>query len=254
MGVPLFKANREGVELTSYGCVFCKFAEDYERKFHLMMDDIDELKKAESKIISLSVSTGLFNVISREAILEFNDRSKLGARVEIGRTQVDHFCEEALLNKACDFALLNNPVKYPSLLSVPLHKDMQFLWVPENSELAAKGEIECADFAGADLVCLQQNEYVSTGTYADRLQHPPYSCNLYFVDEMIEVLEVSMRSGSYGIVPRSHVQAFLGNGYVGVPIKDITWGFSVAYRQDRELSPWDEEFLAHLSTLSTFYC
>lgn len=254
MGVPLFKADREGTALTPYGCVFLDFAKKYEREFSSMVDEIDKLKKMESKTISVSVSTGLFNVISREDILGFNECSKTDARVEIGRTQVDHLCEEALMNKACDFALLNNPVKYAAFLSVPLHKDMQFLWVPEDSPLASKKEVECADFAGMDLVCLEQSEYVSTGTYAEKLQLPPYSCHLYFVDEMIEVLEISMRRGVFGIVPRPHAQMFLGNGYVGVPIRDITWGFSVAYRRDRELSPWDEEFLGYLSTLSTFYC
>lgn len=254
VGVSLFKAGREGVALTQYGRVVCEFAKGYEREFRLMMDEIDKLKKTESKTISLSVSTGLFNDFSREDILGFNDCSKTGAKVELGRTQPDHFCEEALLNKACDFALLNSPVTNASFLSIPLHKDMQFLWVPEDSPLAAKEEVECADFAGADLVCLERSEYVSTEAYADMLREPPYSCNLYFVDEMIEVLEISMRRGAYGIVPRPHVLAFLGNGYVGVPIRDITRGCSVAYRRDRELSSWDEDFLAYLSTLATFYC
>lgn len=254
MGVPLFKADREGTALTQYGRVVCDFAKRYEHEFYSMMDEIDQLKKAESKTISLSVSTGLFNDFSREEILGFNEYSRTGARVELGRTQPDHFCEEALLSKACDFALLNNPIKNTAFLSVPLYKDMQFLWMPEGSPLAAQEEVECIDFAGANLVCLEQSEYVSTEAYADKLREPPYSCDLYFVDEMIEVIEISMRRGVYGIVPRSHVLAFPNIGYVGVPIKDLTRGFSVAYRRDRELSPWDEEFLAYLSTLSKFYC
>ncbi|WP_294438659.1 LysR family transcriptional regulator [uncultured Slackia sp.] len=254
IGVPLFKADREGTALTQYGRVVCEFAKTYELEFSQMMDEIDRIKKMESKTISLSVSTGLFNDLSREDILGFNECSKTGAKVVLGRTQPDHFCEEALLNKACDFAFLNNPVKNAAFLSVPLHKDMQFLWTPEDSPLAAKNEVECIDFAGADLVCLEQSEYVSTEEYADKLREPPYSCNLYFVDEMIEVIEISMRRRAYGIVPRPHVMAFSGNGYVGVPIRDLTRGFSVAYRRDRELSPWDEEFLAYLSSRSMFYC
>lgn len=63
-----------------------------------------------------------------------------------------------------------------------------------------------------------------------------------------------MDRGTMAITVRSHVHSFPHEGYVGVPIEDAPWGFSVAYRRDRLLSRWVEAFLAYLSSLATFYC
>ncbi|WP_172623402.1 LysR family transcriptional regulator [Arabiibacter massiliensis] len=254
MGVPLFKGDHDGTVLTDFGRVLYRFSLSFECDYAEMMDEMEKLRRRQSRSISLSVSTGLFNVMSRETILSFNERSETGARVEIMRTMVDYDCEEALRDKACDFALLNNPINHRSLLSVPLHKDMLFLWTSADSPLARKATVRSTDLAGMDLVCLAPNEYVTSRGYASRLLEPPLSCSLYYVDEMIEVLEMAMRRGVSSITPRSHVGSFPHEGYVGVPIEDITWGFSVAYRQDRDLSPWDEEFLAFLGSHATFYC
>lgn len=254
IGVPLFKGDHEGTTLTEYGNVFYRFAQDFERRYDFTMDEIEKLRRKESRSILMSVSTGLFNVMSRETLLRFNEETKTGANVSILRTMVDHDCESCLLDKACDFALLNNPVDHRELLSVPLHKDTMFLWASSRSPLAQIPSVTSLDLAGMDLVCLTPDEYVASRNLVSKLAEPPIGCILHPVDQMIEVLETAMRQGIAAVTVRSHVSAFAHEGYVGIPIEDITWGFSVAYRQDRNLSPWDEELLSFLSTRATFYC
>ena len=254
MGVPLFKGDHDGTVLTPYGRIFYQFALSFESGYDAAMDEIEKLRRQESKTMLLSVSTGLFNVMSREALLQFNETASTGARIEILRTMVDYDCESYLLDKACDFALLNNPVDHHALLSVPLHKDTMFLWVSSASPLARKKTVRCADLAGMHLVCLTPSEYVASRNYVAKLAEPSIGCTLYPVDEMIEVLELAMKRNIAAVTVRSHVSAFPNEGYVGIPIEDLTWGFSIAYRQDRRLSPWDEDFLAFASAHAAFYC
>lgn len=254
VGVPLFKGDHEGTVLTDYGRVFYRFALSFEQGYESTMEEIEKLRRKESKSILVSVSTGLFNVIPREVLLGFNETARTGAHVEISRTMVDYDCESCLLDKACDFALLNNPIDHRMLSSVPLHKDTMFLWLSADSPMAAWPSVTSADLEGMHLVCLAPDEYVTSRNLVAKLAGPAVGCTLYPVDEMIEVLELAMRRGIAAVAVRSHVDAFPNEGYVGVPIEDLTWGFSVAYRQDRDLSSWDQEFLSFLSSHALFYC
>lgn len=254
IGVPLLKADHEGVSLTEYGAVFYRFSTSFESQYDSMIDEIEKIRRKESRTIALSVSTGLFNVIPREVFSLFNETSKTGAHVDILRTMVDHDCESCLVDRICDFALLNDPVDHRTLLSVPLHKDTMFLWVASDSPLGGKDVVTSADLQGMDLVCLAPNEYVTSRNFVNRLSSPPLSCTFHHADEMIEVLELSMKRGIPAVTVRSHVGAFRHEGYVGIPIKDMVWGFSIAYRQDRILSSWDEEFLSFIGSYAAFHC
>ena len=109
VGVPLFKAGREGVALTQYGRVVCEFAKGYEREFRLMMDEIDKLKKTESKTISLSVSTGLFNDFSREDILGFNDCSKNGRESRTWQNAAGPFLRRGATEQSVRFRAAQQP-------------------------------------------------------------------------------------------------------------------------------------------------
>lgn len=254
MGVPLFEADRKGVRLTEYGHVFCSFSRMFEERHRAMMDEIEQMRRREERAVTLAASTGLFNVITREDICAFSERNAWGARVKILRAVLDRDCETMLLEKACDFALLNNPICNEQLVTVPLHKDMMFFWVPAAHPLAVRGTASLADAEGCEVACLSPDEYVSLVPVAERLAREAPGCSLSYADQMIEVFERAMDRGTMSITVRSHVHSFPHEGYVGVPIEDAPWGFSVAYRRDRLLSRWDEAFLAYLSSLATFYC
>ena len=60
------------------------------------------------------------------------------------------------------------------------------------------------------------------------------SCKLHYEDEVVAVMENAMRLHVPGFLPRQHAEAFTREGYVARPIKDIIWGFGIAYREDRE--------------------
>ncbi|MEY8460425.1 LysR family transcriptional regulator [Eggerthellaceae bacterium 24-137] len=254
LGAKLFEADHRGVSLTEYGQVVYRFSVNFEESHRAMVDRLEELRRREKRLISLAYSTGLLNVITREEIKRFDASNSHDASVDILRAVYDHDCEGLLLEKACDFALLNNPVAHPQLLSVPLHKDMMFLWAPEDSWFARKPCLSLADLAGCEVFCLAPDEYTSLSSIEHRVKEEAPGCELMYADQMIEVLERAMIRGVTAITVRSHTSSFPNEGYVGVPIVDLTWGFSLAYRQDRALRPWEESFVAYISSLAMFHC
>lgn len=254
LGVPLFRSDHEGTTLTSYGRTFYDFAKRSVRDYGQMVEKIERMRHQEERRISLSTSPGLFNNLPRESILEFNEVSETGATVVISRTLYDQDCVAALREKLCDFVLLNDPIDRSAFAAVPICREMMLLWTPEDSELASRESVSSADLAGMDLVCLSPKEYVASVEFAERLAQPPFSCTLHFADEVIEELEIAMERKISAIVPRVHATSFTKEGFVGVPITDITWGFSLAYLADRELSPWDEEFISFMSGKAQFWC
>lgn len=254
LGVALFTAAHDGVELTAYGREFYKLAKTTVGNYHDTLEAIDGLKRAESRIITLACSTGLFNVIHRDFFRAFDKVSKTDARVALSRTRVDHDCESDLLDKVCDFALLNLPVERSGMAVVPLYRDWMFVWLPEKHPLAQKESVTCADFAGIEAVCLSPSEFITSKCYVCKLEAPPLSCKLHYEDEVVAVMENAMRLHVPGFLPRQHAEAFTREGYVARPIKDIIWGFGIAYREDRELTAWDREFLDYVSQAAKFYC
>lgn len=254
LGVKLFDADHRGVALTEYGQVVYDFSKDFEEDYRSLVERLEELRRREKRAVSLAYSTGLLNVITREEIGRFDTDNPYGATVDILRAAYDHDCESLLLEKACDFALLNNPVVHPQLLTIPLHKDTMFLWTPENSEFARKPCVHLADLAGQDILCLAPDEYTSLSGIERRIEEEAPGCRLTYADQMIEVLERAMARGLMAITVRSHVDSFPNEGYVGVPIMDLTWGFSLTYRRNRALKPREESFIAFISSLAMFHC
>jgi len=254
VGTPLLDAQTGAIELTDCGRIFYRHARSLVRECDVMMREIDDLRRSRAGHIRLSASTGLFNVIPREAVDEFNAVSKTGAHVELARTLVDYDCENTLFDKGCDFALLNDPVDHTMFASVPLHKDTMFLWASEGSPLASCECVRCSDFEGLTLVYLAPQEFKTSRLIEQTIEDSVKECTIVHADEMIAVLEQSMKMGAYGLTPRTHAEFFTKEGYRGIPVLDLPWGFSVAYRSDRKLGLQDREFIDFMKTHATFYC
>lgn len=252
LNVPLFEADHKGVRLTEYGEVFCAFSRAFLDRQKAMSEEIELLRRREERSVTLAASTGLFNVITREDICAFDEENAFGASVEILRAVLGGDCEAMLLEKACDFALLNDPIQNERIASVPLHRDSMFFWVDAAHALAQRKTARLADAAGCEVACLSPDEYVSLAPVVERLRTEAPDCRIFYADQMIEVLERALERRALAITVRSHVGSFPHEGFVGVPIEDASWGFSIAYRCDRSLSLWDEAFLAHLSSLAVF--
>lgn len=254
IGVSLLNPQIGTIELTEYGIIFYRYAQSILHEHDSMMDEIVNLQNRERGRILLSVSTGLFNVFSRNNLDEFNVSSKTGATVEVMRTMLDYECENALLDKVCDFAFANDPIDHALFSSIPLHRDTMFLWVDATSPLAKHENLHCHDLEGLTITCLASNAFKTSRTIEDFLPELVSKCTIVHADEMIEVLELAMKTKSCALTVRTHVKTFEKEGYKGIPILDLDWGFSVAYRSDRILSPQDKEFLKFLKQRAAFFC
>jgi len=254
MGVPLFDSRTGAVELTDYGRAFYRHARSIVQEYDVMEQEIEGLKRSKTGHIRFSGSTGLFNIIPVEIVDEFNAKSKTGAHVELTRTLVDFDCENSLFDKACDFALINDPIDHTMFSSVPLHHDVMFLWASEDSPLASRQSVSCSDFEGITLVCVNPQEFRTSCVVEDTIHNAVDKCTIIHADEMIAVIEKAIAKGVCGLVPRTHAEFFTHEGYRGIPVTDLPWGFSVAYRLDRVLSEQDREFIEFLKSRAVFYC
>lgn len=254
LGVALVEADGKGVKLTEYGNILYRYAQELSLKIDDMEREIDETRRRNSGSLRLAVSMGLFNVFPRDAIRKFNEEAAGDAHIESAKTMLDDDCEQSLLDKTCDFAMLNDPIDHSFFASVPMHKDMMFLWMRESDPLAARTEIRMDDLKGKTISCLASREFKTSRGIESILANDPYSCTIIHTDEVVETLEVAMEKHAYALTVRTHAQAFRHEGYIGIPVTDITWGFGAAWRIDRALSPQDEKFLAFLKQYQKFYC
>lgn len=254
VGVSLLDTRTGSIELTEYGRIFYRHARSLVLEHDIMMDEINSLHKRMTGRVVLSVSTGLFNVFPRDAIDKLNATSKTGVHVEVARTMVDYDCESSLLDKVCDFALVNDPVDHALFSSIPLHKDTMFLWVDERSPLAERQSLSSEDLEGLTVACLTPHEFKTSRAIEGILSNLSKGCTVMYADEMIEVLELAIKDKVCALTVRTHANAFAREGYRGIPVQDMRWGFSVAYRSDRGLSSQDREFLDFMKQYASFYC
>lgn len=254
LGVSLIEADGKGVRLTEYGEIFRKYAQDLSMEIDGMEREIDDLRRHNSGSLKFAVSIGLFNVFPRAAIDDFNESADATAHIESVKTMLDDDCEQSLLDKTSDFALLNDPIDHSVFSSIPLHKDMMFLWMKKDDALAAKDFLTMDDLTGKTISCLASREFKTSRGIESILAKPPYNCTILHTDEVVETLEVAMQRHAYALTVRTHAQAFRHEGYLGIPIRNITWGFGAVWRTDRVLNPQDEEFLSFLKGYQKFYC
>lgn len=252
--VPLFDSKSGSIELTEYGAILYRRVRSILREHDEMQEEIRSLYRRKSGRILLSASTGIFNAIPREAVRNFNKTSKTGAHVDISRTVVDYDCETSLIERTCDFALLNDPIDHSVLASIPLQKDMMFLWVPADSPLANKDELDVGDLDGLAVSCVTSQEFKTSRKNERILREQAPRCTLLHEDEMISVVEAALRGRGYTLLPRVHALAFKHEDHAAIPVRNLDWGFSIAYRTDRTLSPQDKEFLNYMKGYQRFYC
>lgn len=252
--VPLFDSKSGSIELTEYGAILYRRVRSILREHDEMQEEIRSLYRRKSGRILLSASTGIFNAIPREAVRNFNKTSKTGAHVDISRTVVDYDCETSLIERTCDFALLNDPIDHSVLASIPPQKDMMFLWVPADSPLANKDELDVGDLDGLAVSCVTSQEFKTSRKNEKILREQAPRCTLLHEDEMISVVEAALRGRGYALLPRVHALAFKHEDHAAIPVRNLDWGFSIAYRTDRTLSPQDKEFLNYMKGYQRFYC
>jgi DNA-binding transcriptional LysR family regulator len=160
--------------------------------------------------------------------------------------------EQHLLGGDYDFALLTNPVN-PDLMAVPLVNDYQFFWVNRANRLAGLDQIRTADLNGQTVMTVGDG-FRSSGRFAQLCDEANVSVNVRFSCEMIRVYEAARAGRALGLTCRNHVEATSDSTKtVGIPYKDLPWGFSLCYRRDLELDDVRLAFLDYMRTLRRAY-
>ncbi len=254
LGVPLFDAKDDGVALTDYGRIFHRYAQTFVLDHVAMSNELNDLKRKRSGKILLAVTIGLMNSFPRSFAETFNSQSQTGAHVELSRTVFDVACESDLYDRACDFALMNDPIDHSSFSSLPLFRDTMFLCIPQGSPLREKSCLTRDDLRSLQIACLTPHEFKNVRELEQSLMRSAAGCTFLHGDEMIEVLELAASHEAHAITLRPHLGIFEREGFVCTPLTDVVWGFSLAWRSDRSLSPQDEEFLAFMKNCQEFHC
>ncbi|ANE23288.1 hypothetical protein AAY81_09485 [Denitrobacterium detoxificans] len=254
MGVSLVNPSNGGFELTEYGRIFHRYAQTFVLDQTSMMNEINDLARRKTGNIFVSITVGLMNSFPRNAIQDFNETSTTGAHVMVSRTVFDEACERSLLERRCDFALMNDPVDHKVFSSLPLFRDTMYVCVRPDSPLAQRTELKKCDLAGQTVSCLTPTEFKNVREELRPLEEGESCCTLLYGDEMIEVLELAMQNDCCAITLRPHIPIFAKEDFVAIPITDAFWGFSLAWRADRVLSPADQEFISAMEAHRVMYC
>ncbi len=254
MGVPLISNETGSLELTDYGKIFYHRARTIQQEYEIMADEIDALHRRRSGNISFAVSTGLTNSLPPNYLDEFNSGNRTGAHVEISRDIVDFDCESNLYAKTCDFALLNDPIDHTMFSSLPLYRDRMHLVVHKDSPLAEKGVLHASDLDGLTIACVSPGEFKTSKKNEPIIREAAPNATFIYATEMIAVLEAAMRGRAAALMPQPHATLFEKEGLIGIPVEELTWGFGIAWRTDRNLSPQDDEFLRFMKRYQKFYC
>lgn len=137
---------------------------------------------------------------------------------------------------------------------MPLFRDTMYVCVRPDSPLAQRTALRKADLAGQTISCLTPTEFKNVREELRPLEEGEGGCTLLYGDEMIEVLELAMQNDCCAITLRPHIPIFAKEGFVAVPVTDALWGFSLAWRADRVLSPADQEFISAMEAHRVMYC
>ena len=253
LGVPLIANESGALELTEYGKLFYRRARTIHNEYDVMLDEIEALQKRKSGNISFAISTGLTNSLPHNIIDKFNEQNSTGTRVEISRDVVDYDCESSLYEKTCDFALINDPIYHTMFSSLPILKDRMHLVVKKDCPLAQKSILHVADLNGLTIACVTPGEFRTSRKNDPIIREGAPEAQFIYTTEMIAVLEAAMQGRAVALMPQPHATLFEKEGLIGIPVEELTWGFGVAWRTDRTLSPQDEEFLAFLKQYQKFY-
>lgn len=238
LGVPLFDTVDGVVMPNEYGRIFSRYARETSHATKEAFATIGELKRRQSREITLISSVGLIDFYPDDFINQFNVENSLGARVNKMRALPDIECEESLRNGWYDFALINEPIDREQFASIPLYRDCMFAWVPVDNALSTKENLTSKDLSGQQLVELDL-DYVQSHNTEQVLRENANGYDILHVDEMIQILGHTIRNGRIGLTVRPHAETVLDPRVRALPITDITWGFALCWSTGRILTDGD---------------
>ncbi len=237
--------------LTEHGKLFLEFAQGFERDMAELRRGLDAITAHTSNVIRLGCSVGLLGYLGEDAIDTFN-RNSANCQVVACEELPDVECARHLAEGDYTFALLVNPVA-ETFQSVSLVDDYQFFWVNRADPLARREEITLDDLRGRT-VLMMGDDYQNTGLLIQMLAQRHIDCDVRFTGEMIRVYEYARANRALGLTCRNHIEATAESQVtVGVPIKEVPWGFSICWRADTVPTEAQQWFLSYMRTLRRTY-
>lgn len=165
LGQELFDRGHNRVTLNDAGGLAIRHAERILADIRLMRNDFDELAQRDRALSVAAVAPAPVWRLTALVVERFP-----GSIVEpdiLDEQQVD----EAIANRACDFAITRHPIALPTVRSVPLMTEDLSLRVPEGSPLASRRSVSFSDFDGQTLLLFR-----SIGFWMDMVrEHSPNS-------------------------------------------------------------------------------
>ena len=237
--------------LTEHGKLFLGFAQGFEQDMAELRRGLDAITAHTSNVIRLGCSVGLLGYLGEDVIENFN-RNSATCQVVTGEELPDMECARRLAEGDYTFALLVNPVP-DAFQSIPLVEDYQFFWVNRTDPLARRDGIRLEDLRGRT-VLMMGDDYQNTGLLIQMLAQRHIDCDVRFTGEMIRVYEYARANRALGLTCRNHIEATAeSQKTVGVPIRELPWGFSICWRQDTAPTEAQQWFLSYMRTLHRVY-
>jgi DNA-binding transcriptional LysR family regulator len=164
----------------------------------------------------------------------------------------DYQCEICLKEGKYDFALLAEPIDKTMLVSLPLYRDVLFIWVNKEDDLAKKTELHKEDLSGRNVIFLS-NEFKTGVAFENYCKSIPEQFALSSADEMIQVLRSALLGDCLAVTVREHAEVIKVESLIAIPFVDFRWGFSLCYKKERIIQQAEQAFLDHFSTFARFY-
>ena len=251
LGASLFTGPLGSSGLTEHGRYFLEQAELIEGSLGTMRRGMDSITAHANNIVKLGCSMGIIGYLGEDAIDRFN-ASDADCQVLLSDEMPDTECERRLVAGEYDYALLINPVDR-DLVSVPIVDDYQFVWVNRRSTLAEKDAIDLVDLEGQTVITMS-DDYRNTGRFISLCQTAGVNVDLRFTGEMIRVYELVRAGRGLGLTCRNHIEATADSSMtVGLPLKALSWGFSLCWTRDHVPSEAAVSFLNYMRGLRKTY-
>lgn len=251
LGVHLWSGAPGTSPLTEHGKLFLTYAQDFECDLRELRRGLDAITTHASNVIRLGCSVGLLGYLGEEVIENFN-RNCSSCQVLACEELPDVECARHLAEGDYDYALLVDPVS-DAFEATTLVEDYQFFWVNASDPLARKGVIHLSDLQGRTILTMG-DDYQNTSLLVQMLAQAHVDCDVRFTGEMIRVYEYARAGKALGLTCRNHIEATAESSKtVGVPIKELPWGFSICSRQGVVPTEAQQWFLTYMRSLRRSY-
>ena len=124
--------------------------------------------------------------------------------------------------------------------------DYQFFWVGKGNRLSRQAEIRLEDLEGQTVATVDDG-FKSTDALLRLMEKRGVRANVVFTGEMMRIYEFARNGKALGLTCRNHIEATAESSKtVGLPFRDLPWGFSLCYRRDHALTEGEALFVDYL--------